>query len=116
MRFYDSLAMADGDIVELSFKNDNTINKVSMILVEAKNINHTQSQLQKNSKKNLPQCQCVYGHGYKTGENEVQLCPCEFIAAGDEIYDPSATNYNNGTFLKNSRLVSATIVDHVDIE
>lgn len=27
-----------------------------------------------------------------------------------------ATDYNNGTFLKNSRLVSATIVDHVDIE
>lgn len=87
-----------------------------MILVEAKAINHKQKELKDNSNPNTPQCQCEYGHGYKTDENEVQLCPCEFIAAGDGLYDDSAVNYDNGTLYKNCRIENATIVGHVDIE
>lgn len=60
------------------------------------------------------QCQCEWGHGYMLDENTVQLSVCEFITAGN-CSIVSAINAKSGDFLRKRYVVSAQVIDSIQI-
>ncbi|WP_026650907.1 hypothetical protein [Butyrivibrio proteoclasticus] len=97
-----------GDIVQVTLDDGTTFN---MIILDTKSTEHTEKELKKND-----QCQNQWGHGYYYPDSEtVQMCVCEFVAAGSSQRG-SAVNYENGEFLLQRSAISAVIIGHVNIE
>ena len=102
-----------GDVAEITL-DDGT--KFNFLILDTKSKNHTSAELQANSNTSTPQCQNEYGHGYmlNNGKN-VQLSVCEFIVSKSNGAG-SATQYENGEFLKSRYVTQAKIIGHVEID
>ena len=101
-----------GDIVLVELDDGHTF---YMVICDVKSTSHSSDDLAKNSSAENPQCQIDgVGHGYKVGENTVQICACEFFVTSNIA--SSATNYPNGQFLKQRSVRRATVVGHTDMQ
>ena len=63
------------------------------------------------------QCKNYWGHGYMSlDESIVQLCVCEFVAAGS-VNRANAKKYDAETdLLSGSHVIQAEIVGHIDMQ
>lgn len=102
-----------GDVVKITLDNGTTFN---MVLCDTKYLYHDQKALEPGSITDPWQCQNYWGHGYMTmKQDKVQLCPCEFVAAGDENYG-NGKNYDKARSLLSGRYVTeAEIIGFVDL-
>lgn len=102
-----------GDVVQVTL-DDGT--KFNMVLCDTKDIHHEEKELKPESEDGQWQCQNYWGHGYMTtDQSKVQMCACEFVAAGD-VDKGSAKNYSNAKSLLNHRhVVEAEIIGSVDM-
>ncbi len=102
-----------GDIVQVTL-DDGT--KFNMVLCDTKDIHHEEKALMPKAEGAQWQCQNYWGHGYMTSDqSKVQMCACEFVAAGDQDKG-SAKNYSNAnSLLAHRHVVEAEIIGTVDM-
>lgn len=95
-----------GDIVYVTLDNGDGF---YFMILDTKSNQHVSTD--------FPSGQVQYegGHGYITNSGSVQLSNCEFIMSDGVPGVYSAMNTESGAFLNDTYVVSAEIVDHVDI-
>lgn len=95
-----------GDIVYVTLDNGEGF---YFMILDTKSNHHVSSDFPTG------QVQYENGHGYMTSNGSVRLSNCEFIMSDWAPGVYSAMNTESGAFLNDTYVVSAEIVDHVNI-
>ncbi|MDO5127946.1 MAG: hypothetical protein Q4D54_09400 [Eubacteriales bacterium] len=95
-----------GDIVYVTLDNGDGF---YFMILDTKSNHHVSSDFP------VGQVQYENGHGYIASNSTVQLSNCEFIMSDWAPNVNSAMNTESGAFLTGTNVVSAEIVDHVEI-